>query len=191
MGQEPTEDRRAFIITATLLAALLLAALLAQLPPTSMPESLSRRAASFGLLWPQGWSFFSEVAHQDRTVAYRVLPDGALTTEDSLQARPGSWWGLRRTTYFRMVETEYIAARIPPSSWITCDAPAAALCLRRVDESAPAAIDNPFHASDLCGPVFFTVERPDLGSDRLQRGDVPRGVVAIAPVSVRCASGDE
>ncbi|GIF11377.1 SdpA family antimicrobial peptide system protein [Actinoplanes teichomyceticus] len=187
MGHEPGEDRRAFAFTATVLAVLLLAALLAQLPPGSMPHTLSRRAASYELLWPQGWSFFSAAPRQDRTVAYRVQPDGSLSTEDSVQARPGSWWGLRRTTYFRLVETEYVASRIPPSSWITCDAPTAASCLQRAGRPAWPVTNNPFHASALCGRVLFAVERPDLGNDRLRRGAVPRRVVAIAPTSLQCA----
>jgi antimicrobial peptide system SdpA family protein len=186
MSQEPSEEKRAFFFTATVLVVLMLVALLAQLPRDSMPDELSHRAASYELLWPQGWSFFSDAPHQDRIVAYHVEPDGDLSTEDSLQARPGSLWGLRRTTYFRLVETEYIASRIPRSSWIACSTPTAPSCLRQSDEPVWQEMENPFHASALCGRVLFAVERPDLGSGQIRGGEVPRRVVTIAPTSLRC-----
>jgi hypothetical protein len=35
---------------------------------------------------------------------------------------PSTWWGLRRSTYFRLVETDTLAAGIPERYWVGCKA---------------------------------------------------------------------
>jgi hypothetical protein len=182
VDSEEAAVKRGFAFTATILAVALAVSLLSQLPAVSAGYWGSG-AASMRLLWPQGWDFFARTAGEDRFVAYRIDGPGRVRDADvqagPVQASPENWWGLRRRTYFRLVETDDLAGRIPGQAWVPCAQGELAKCWA---PQSFADVRNPFRSSTLCGHVAFAVEHPT--------GDTanPWRTLRVAPVNLQCGS---
>src|SRR5688572_5307737 len=135
----------------TVLGIFLAASLTSQLPRSSMPGLLVDPSATYDLLWPQGWGFFSAAPRKERTVAYPVSPGGMVRPADLVQMHPSTWWGWRRSTYFRLVETDALVTGIPDHYWMDCHSQTVAGCLNKFRNSAQFEMVNPYRGSTLCG----------------------------------------
>lgn len=156
----------AFRFTAALLLCTFVAAFL-----TSLGHGVERRLGAYLVLWPQEWSFFTEL-DQDTLVAYRFGEDDALG---------GQAGGLGRAADAYLSEPRRIAVRIPQGYWQPCGRPRPSECA--ADRASVLRAENPSRHPHLCGPVVIAVERVAFTRSR----DLPRRLVhQFAVVDLRC-----
>lgn len=111
------------------------------------PFGWSRNLAGYLLLWPQRWSFFTELDEAEQW-AYPVR-NGTFAIEPR---RASDWaWGLDRGSDLRASEVWTIASRIPNEYWQEC---ATAACTG-LDSTRVHRLASPVRHPGLCGPVVI------------------------------------
>ncbi|MEU4554053.1 hypothetical protein [Micromonospora violae] len=149
-----------------LLMSLLALAVLAQWLPAGRYLAFYR--STMRQVWPQTWSFYSDVAGGSQVSAYRWsgvrggLPEPLAVR----QASRASVGGFRRTTHAQLAEVARVSAEIPVDRWWSCRSGRLAACLPASPEPAVTLV-NPAAQPTLCGSVLLTIEsrRSDRSAD--------------------------
>ena len=138
------------------------------------------------MIWPQGWSFFSDAADTDQVAAYRLSDggQGAAVRVQQVNASPSDSFGLSRTAMVTNNEVEYFAQEIPAGDWKACRAAEVATCFSARGAALFAESDT-FQPAVLCGRVGFVLSASDeQGASRTDENrDVPRFAEALVSCS--------
>jgi hypothetical protein len=140
-----------------LLLSLLAFASLAQWLPAD-PRPASYRV-TVRQVWPQTWSFYTDVAGGSQVSAYRWPAAGGGSPEP-LAVRQGgraSIGGLRRTTHAQLAELARVAAGVPADRWRSCPGGQLVACLPTGPEPAVELV-NAAPWPTICGSVLLAVE---------------------------------
>lgn len=147
-----TRSSRAFVTTATALAAAFLIALVAQYGPGGLRAKLDAHLA----FWPQQWSFFTGL-DRDVVTGYHVLDEtGRLSAFDD-----GWYEGFTRTSHARTQDIRQMARRVPDEYWQLCAGIIEARCTEAVDNRLVFLVVNRARRTELCGRIALAVERPN------------------------------
>ncbi|MEV6603523.1 hypothetical protein [Kutzneria sp. NPDC051319] len=186
VDQETDHARRGLGLTLTILLVSLLISMLAQWGGDIAPGVLGDRLDAYGVLWPQTWSFFTDLGGKIVLLAYRVSPDGRhLTVETQRQEWSDFSWGLDRAIDSAALEITTLAQEIPDRYWRACDVANPAEC-GPFPPSASLALKNASTAPTLCGPTVIAIDQPNFPPS----GDLPtspRHVTRVALVNLTCA----
>lgn len=147
-----------FVTVGVRLSLLLLVTFCAQLPGGATPRWLERQRA-YGILWPQGWFFYSQVSRHEVVVVYSVSNDGHLRLRTQPQAAPGRLWGIRQSGAAELIEIGDIYNHIPKDYWAPCDHLAVETCWTLARGHEYQLVNNDPRPS-FCGHVLFVVEAP-------------------------------
>ncbi len=179
------QSRRSFATTLTLLVVTLVIACVTQLGGN---PDLTRQSGAYGVLWPQGWAFFTGVGTKDQLSAYRIDPDNgelvALTQRVSWSDRQ---WGLERSGEPQAWEISDLAKQVPQDDWSPCAATTAAACLAAAPKPTPPTLTNWSAAPTLCGPTVIAIEHPSYPVGASLPSS-PRHIYAATEVNLTCRS---
>jgi antimicrobial peptide system SdpA family protein len=179
--------QRGFRFTAALLMTALVLLLVAQLPAGWDPGWVVHARRTAHSLWPQGWSFFSDVGRARVLVAYRIGPQGAVTAATRPELDRAHLWGISRTSESAVIETTELARLIPAAEWVGCDAAAVQACAGTRTGIRRQPLVNRSRYPTLCGPILFTIERPARWPAE-SGGRAGRVVLLTAAAEVTCVS---
>lgn len=179
--------QRGFRFTAALLVTALVLLLAAQLPAGWSPGWLEHGRRTAHALWPQGWSFFSDVGRSHVLVAYRIGPRGTVTPATRPELDRAHLWGISRTSESAVIETTELARLVPAAQWLGCASADVQACagLRSGQRGQPLL--NRSRYPTLCGPIVFAVERPAQWPAE-SGGRTGRVVLRAAVAEVTCVS---
>ena len=190
-GAESSDDSeehvvRGFAVTIAALGIVFLVTLVPQLAPGFVPAWFRLQAQTYAVIWPQGWSFFSDAADTDQVAAYR-LSDGGLGAAVQVQqvnASSSDSFGLSRTAMVTNNEIDYFAQEIPAGDWKACRAADVATCFSARGTALFAESDT-FRPAALCGRVGFVLSASDKeGASRTaENGDAPMFAEALVSCS--------
>lgn len=151
-------QRQSFAFHRTLLLSLLTFACLGQwLPPY---EALVPYRSTAKKLWPQAWSFYTDVAGGTQVSAYR-FPTVQGRVPETLLISQLSWanlGGFRRVTNAQLAELARVSAAISSEQWRVCHSGQMASCLP-TPSKATLTVVNAAPSPTLCGSVLLAVER--------------------------------
>jgi hypothetical protein len=172
---------QSFTFHRMLLLTLMLLAFLAQwLPADTLSGS---RRSVLRQMWPQTWSFYTDVAGGSRLAAYH-RPGRPGDPPEPLVVRQTGWGnlgGLRRAAHAHIAELASVSMKVPSGTWRDCPGGRLTACLPPAVEPT-VTVANAAPQPTLCGSVLLTVERwrPDLTSGT---GQTER----VALIDVTCA----
>ncbi len=163
---EPTGEelrRRSFAFNRMLLLSLLTLSCLIQWLPIGGGVTLYRN--TFKQMWPQTWSFFTDVSGVEEVTVYRWPADHGEAPEPLTVGMNGraSLGGLRRSVHAQIREIARVSMQIPDPRWTVCPGGRLTACLRS-SARPPLTIVNTAPEPTLCGGVLFVVEY--RGADR-------------------------
>lgn len=184
---DATSVERGFSLTAALLLVSLVVTLGAQLPGATSVPFLRAQRGTYRAIWPQGWSYFSDVPSQDILVAYRVDTAGNLGV--SLTRRAASadqQWGLSRGGYAQLVEVYDLARQVPPERWVQCPDTPPPACDDLAGRSAVSQLANRSRRPTLCGRIALVDERPVAWDARRRTGHAARRAIRVVIVESTC-----
>jgi antimicrobial peptide system SdpA family protein len=174
--------RRAFWVTAALVAVALLCSLVAAYPANVLVSKADSSVLKVvaGII-PQGWAFFTKDPQSAEIVAYRPGADGLTSLQATPQTRVENWWGLTRT---QRAQGPEIAALSNKAKWRSCvDGEPTAQCVDRAAQYVKVTNGAP-HPT-LCGKVVLVQEKPVEWSFRTFVKDT-HTAVRTANVAVEC-----
>ncbi|MFC0432219.1 hypothetical protein [Kutzneria buriramensis] len=187
VGYENEHARRGFGLTLTILLVSLLISMLAQWGGGIAPDLVGDHLGAYAVIWPQGWSFFTDLSGKNVLTAYRVSPDGMrLTLETQRQEWSDFTWGLDRAGDSAAFEITQLAQEVPDRYWRACEAANPAECGPFLPTSSNLALTNSSTTPTLCGPTVIAIDRPNFPPS----GDLPtspRRVARVALVNLTCA----
>ena len=184
-GDGRTAAVRGFVITLTALLTTLVLAWWSEWGTSWAPAPVRGRLDDVGLLWPQGWGFFTGLADAEVIHVYDMRPDGELRV---VSLRAHWWarlWGLDRSGDTLSDEIWRVTTRIPQDYWRTCDTAAPSECIRLGSprsDNLPNLVSEPF----LCGPKVIVVAQR-AGSMGFDSPDRSPPVYRFALVNLTCA----
>ncbi|GHJ15485.1 SdpA family antimicrobial peptide system protein [Micromonospora sp. AKA38] len=111
-------------------------------------------------LWPQTWSFYTDVAGGTEVSAYR-WPTAGSKMPELLITQKASWTslgGLRRLNQAQLAELARLSAQIPEKGWYVCPDERLAACLPS-SHRPDVEIVNDAPWPTLCGDIVIAVER--------------------------------
>jgi antimicrobial peptide system SdpA family protein len=179
--------QRGFRFTAGLLVTALVLLLVAQLPAGWAPGWVAHGRRTAHSLWPQSWSFFSDVARSHVLVAYRIGPQGAVALATRPELDRAHLWGISRTSESAVIEAAELARLVPAAQWLGCDAVEVQACAGMRTGHRRQPLLNRSRYPTLCGPIVFTVERPAHWPVE-SGGRTGRVVLLTAVAEVACVS---
>lgn len=152
-----------------------------------MPWLPPSQREAYGVIWPQGWDFFTSPPQGSVALAYRI--DGArLTPVTEPLSASANLWGARRTGYTTILETVRIVDALPDRYWHECgvDTDGSGAALTRCLPGGPRpTVANPDVSATLCGSSALTVEVP-LAWRVARHGERLRRVERVAVVDLTC-----
>jgi antimicrobial peptide system SdpA family protein len=161
--------------------AAICAAGLVEISPDSPFAFGARARGNLVSVFPQGWSFFTRNAREERLLLYEPWSGGWRLRPVS-NARVDHWWGIKRTSSLISVELGAITNGVPEKAWTPLEGGLPATLNTEVTK-----IDNPGVAHALCGTFLLRRQVPLpwawAGSPRLT--ELPS---RVAVVDVRCKS---
>lgn len=142
---------------------------------------------AYRTIWPQGWSFFTDLAGDDRLVAYRVGVGSVLTQPEDQRTSWTTWHsGLSRDADEADLEIDKISTAIPNQYWQVCKLRTAGSCQVDSDPAHTLVLPNPVAAPTLCGLEAIAVERPaSLKTHALPA--YPWSLYRVAVVDLTCS----
>jgi antimicrobial peptide system SdpA family protein len=144
---------------------------------------LSRAGATYKAIWPQGWSFFSDVPTSDVVFSYQVdRTTGQLTPLNQKQAGKTNLWGLRRGAYSQLAEIQLLRGGVPTAGWMPC-AGASCASLARTEKQTP--VRNSARTHSLCGDIALMKRSPQATAGAVTPNSAPAGT-QIAALRVDC-----
>lgn len=153
---------RAFLATASLLAAVFGVAIFYTLPTNilSSKDGGGPRAV-FNEVLPQNWAFFTKDPQSDVILAYQVSDDGAGFTSKMItpQGLPSNAFGLSRTQRAQGPELANLQLGVPGSNWTACDG-SALECLELYKDSPVTIVENTSPVPTVCGGVSLVIAKP-------------------------------
>lgn len=157
------EAARGFGFTVGVLVTLFLAAVI-----PGLFGAATDRAQASSFLWPTTWRFYTDSAHREFVVVYRLGDDadiaGPLTHP---VAHPAHRWGFGHTAYAEFARLIAVAGAVPPEAWRPCAGALMADCSAAVAAAPRTTVVT--RPGFVTGPVVLAVERPARWSDGLSR----------------------
>ncbi|RKT54652.1 hypothetical protein [Saccharothrix australiensis] len=175
-----------FLVTITILLTSMGVSALDLLGDGVLPGAVSARLGAYRAIWPQKWSFFTNLDGES-PVPYRVGPDLGLTPLYGHRVWDERLAGLRRHDDAREVETRRLALAVPERYWQECGRLRSGRCERDLAPDLVHEVDNPVARPGLCGRVAVALERVAPPAPRTI-ADGPRQVFRLALLDVRCPS---
>jgi antimicrobial peptide system SdpA family protein len=166
----------------TVWAAICAAALVEMVPDSPFAYGIRARGNLISVL-PQGWSFFTRNAREERLLLYEPR-DGGWRLRPLTNAQVRHLWGIKRTAGLISAELGAITRQIPEKAWTTLESN---LNAGSYSGHVPIKVENPGVAHVLCGTFLLRKQVPLpwawAASPRLS--DLPS---RVALVDVGCKS---
>lgn len=163
--------------------AVIYASALVQTVPDSPFAFGPRARGNVAILLPQGWSFFTRNAREERILVYESA-NKEWRLLSVTNAQTGHWLGIKRTSSLISVELTAIIAQVPDTAWREIHGAVEP----GTSVGAPATtVMNPGIAHTLCGR-FLLRKQPPLPWAWAGSAQIMELPSRIAEVDVKCES---